>query len=77
MGRVRVGVPHPRPVPWALGVMGPLADPSAKFLVQPREFLDRKVLHPTHAPATHARVQTPFGGGWVAGSATQVMLSFS
>jgi hypothetical protein len=65
MGRVRVGVPHPRPVPWARGVVGPLADPSGKFLVQPREFLARKALHPTHPPAPYARGQTPVGGGGV------------
>ena len=35
----RVGVPHPRPAPWALGVVSPLADPAVQLLVQLREFL--------------------------------------
>jgi hypothetical protein len=34
---------HPRPAPGALGVVSPLADPAFKFLLQLREFLDRKV----------------------------------
>jgi hypothetical protein len=52
------GLHHPRPAPCALGVAGPLADLSVKFLGQPREFLDRKVINPTNPPAGHDRVHT-------------------
>lgn len=50
-----MGVPHPRPVPWALGVVGLLTDPTGQFLMQPCEFLDGKVLHAPHPPAPDDR----------------------
>jgi hypothetical protein len=48
------GLHDPRPAPWALGLRGPLADPAFKFLVQLCQFLDAKVLHPTHSPTAKA-----------------------
>jgi hypothetical protein len=52
----RCGLLHPRPAPGALSQWGPLADPSVQLLLQPRECLDRKVIHSTHSPAGPARV---------------------
>jgi len=69
-GMGRMGVPHPRPAPWVLGVVDPLADPSVQLLAQLCEFLDRKVVHAAHPPARWGSDPRRWGLGWVCLSRT-------